>query len=67
MARQPQFALLGVDFGMDVGLAAVARPSRLGDGVFHRRDHDTAVDRLLTRNSVGDLQQFEFVGADGHN
>ena len=64
VARQPQFALLGVDLGVHVGLAAVARPRRLGDGVFHRRDHDAAVDRFFARDRVGDLQQFEFVGAD---
>ena len=66
VARQPEFALLGVDFGVHVGLAAVARARRLGDGVFHRCDDDAAVDRLLARNRVCDLQQFEFVGADCH-
>ena len=33
VARQPQLALLGVDFGVNVGFAAVAGAGRLGDGV----------------------------------
>jgi hypothetical protein len=64
VARQPQLALLGVDLGVNVGLAAVAGAGRFRDGVFHRRDHDAAVDRLFAGNRVCDLQQFEFVGAD---
>src|SRR5438270_147835 len=35
VTRQPQLALLGVDFGMNVGLAAVTGAGSLGDGVFH--------------------------------
>ena len=66
VARQPQLAGLGVDLGVDVGLGAVARPRRLGDGVLHRGDDDRAVDRLLAGDRVGDLQQLEPVGADGH-
>ena len=66
VARQPELALLGVDLGVHVGLAAVTRPRRLGDGIFHRRDHDAAVDRFLARDGIRNLQQFEFVGADGH-
>ena len=66
VARQPQFALLGVDLGVNVGLAAVTGAGRLGDGVFHRSDHDPAVDRLFAGDRVCDLQQFEFVGTDGH-
>ncbi len=66
VAREAELALLGVDLGMHVGLAAVTRPGRLGDGVFHRRNHDAAVDRFLARDGIRNLQQFEFVGADGH-
>ena len=66
VARQPQFAGLGIDLGVDVGLGAVARPRRLGDRVLHRGDDDRAVDRLLAGDRVGDLQQLEPVGADGH-
>src|SRR5207237_10094316 len=40
VAGPPQLALLGVDLGVYVGFAAVAGARRLGDGVFHRRDHD---------------------------
>ena len=66
VARQPQLTLLGVDLGVNVGLAAVTGAGRLGDGVFHRSDHDPAVDRLFAGDRVCDLQQFEFVGTDGH-
>ena len=66
VAREPQLAGLGVDLGVDVGLAAVARARRLGDRVLHGGDDDAAIDRLLARDRVGDLQQFEPVGADGH-
>ncbi|MGY2931470.1 hypothetical protein ACVWZ6_001072 [Bradyrhizobium sp. GM6.1] len=66
VARQPQLALLRVDLGVNVGLAAVAGPRRLGDGILHRRDDDAAVDRFLARNGVGDLKQFKSIGADCH-
>ena len=65
-ARQPHLAGLRIDLGADLGLAAVARARRLLDRVLHRGDHDAAVDRLLAGDRVGDLQQFEPVGADGH-
>ena len=58
--------VFGVDLGVDVGLAAVARARRLGDRVLHGGDDDAAVDRLLAGDRVGDLQQFKPVGADGH-
>jgi hypothetical protein len=51
---------------MDIGLDAIARARRLCDRVFHGADYDAAVDRLLAGDRVGDLQQFEPVGADGH-
>ena len=55
-----------IDLGADVGLGAVARARRLGDRVLHGGDDDAAVDRLLAGDRVGDLQQLEPVGADGH-
>ena len=58
VARQAQLALLRIDLGMHVSLAAVTGAGGLGDGVFHRGDHDAAVDRFLARNRVCDLQQF---------
>src|SRR4051812_8550977 len=66
VARQPQLALLRVDLGVNIGLAAVTGPRRLGDGILHRRDDDAAVDRFLARNGVGDLKQFKSIGADSH-
>ncbi len=65
-AREPHLAGLRIDLGADFGLAAVARARRLLDRVLHGGDHDAAVDRLLASDRIGDLQQFEPVGADGH-
>ena len=62
--RELRLAGLGVDLAADIVLAAVAGLGRLLDRVFHRRDHDSAVDRLLARHRVGDLQQLEPVRAD---
>ncbi len=56
--------LLRIDLGVHVGLAAVARARGLGDRVLHGGEHDPAIDRLFAGDRVGDLQQFEFVGAD---
>ena len=56
VSGQSQVAGLRLDFGMHVGLCAVARACRLGDGVFHRGNDDAAIDRLLARDRVGDLQ-----------
>ncbi len=67
MARQPKLAGLGVYFGVDVGLAAVARARRLGDRVLHGGNHDAAVDRLLARHGVGDLQQLQPICTDGRH
>ena len=65
-AREPHLAGLRIDLGADLGLAAVARARRLLDRILHGGDDDAAVDRLLAGDRVGDLQQFEPVGADGH-
>ena len=54
---------LGVDLAADVVLGAVARFRRLLDRVLHGLDDDLAVDRLLARHSVGDLQQLQPVCA----
>jgi hypothetical protein len=56
MAGQPQIACLRLDLGMNVGFRAVSRACSLGDGVFHRCDHDAAVDRLLAGDRIGNLQ-----------
>ena len=59
VARQAQLAGLAVDLGVDVGLGAVARARRLGDGVRHRVEHDLLVDHLLARDRIGDLQRVQ--------
>ena len=66
MAEQAQLAALGIELGAHFRLSAVAGFGRLGDCVLHGGDDDAAIDRLLARNRVGDLQQFEFVGAYRH-
>src|SRR5262245_17942542 len=65
-AREPHLAGLWIDLGADLGLATVARARRLLDGILHGGNDDAAVDRLFARYRVGNLQQFEPVGADGH-
>ncbi len=56
--------VLRVDFAADVVLGAIARFRGLLDRVFHGLDDDLAVDRLLARDRIRDLQQLEPVGAD---
>ena len=56
VAGEPQIAGLRFDLGMHVGLSAVARARRLGDGVLHGGDDDAAIDRLFAGYRVGDLQ-----------
>jgi hypothetical protein len=52
---------------MHVGLAAVAGARRFRDRIFHRGNDDAAVDGFFACDGVGDLQQFQLVGADsGH-
>ena len=65
-ARQPDLTGLRVDLGTDLGLLAVAGAGRLLDRVLHRGEDDLAVDHLLTRDGVGDLQELEAICADGH-
>ena len=64
--REPDFAGFRIDLGADLGFLAVARTRGLLHRVFHRREHDRAVDRFFPRDRVDDLQQFESVGANGH-
>ena len=63
---ETDFAGLRVDLGAHLGFLTVARARRLLHRVFHRGEHDRAVDRFLARNRIDDLQEFESVGADGH-
>ena len=67
VARQMQLAALRIDLGAHFGLAAVARAGGLGDRVLHGAEHDLAIDGFFAGDRVGDLQQFEFVGAYGRH
>jgi hypothetical protein len=67
MAGQTQITGFRLDLRMHVGFRSVSGPRRFGDGVFHCRDHDSAVDRFFTRDRIGDLQKLEPVGADCHS
>src|SRR5581483_7756145 len=64
--REPDLAGLRIDLGANLGLLPVARARRLLHRVLHRGEHDRAVDRLLARDRIDDLQKFEPIGADGH-
>ena len=59
IARQPDLAGLAVDLGADVVLMAVFGAAGLLDRLLHGLQHLVAVDALLARDRVGDLQQFE--------
>ena len=61
--REPDLARLGVDLGLDLVLAAIARFGGLLDRVLHGHDHHLAIDRLLARDRVRDLQELQPVGA----
>ena len=64
---KPRLAGLRIDLAADVVFRAVARFRGLLDRVLHRLDDDLAVDRLLARDRVGDLQKLEPIGTDaGH-
>ena len=64
VAGQAQRAALRVDLGVNVGLGAVAGAGRLRDRLFHCLDDDLAIDHLLAGDRLGDLQEFEPIGAD---
>jgi hypothetical protein len=53
---QAQITGLRLDLRVHVGFGAVARTRGLGDGIFHRRDDDAAVDGLFTGDGVCNLQ-----------
>ena len=56
-AHQADLAVLAIDLGADVVLLAVLRASRLLDRLFHRDQHLVAIDALVARDGVRDLQQ----------
>ena len=64
---ESDFSGLRIDLRADLGLLAVARSRGLLHRVFHRREHDRAVDRFFARDRVDDLQEFKSVGANGHS
>ena len=63
---EANLAGLRIDLGAHLGLLAVARARGLLHRVLHRGENDRTVDRLLARDGVDDLQEFESVGANGH-
>ncbi len=65
-AGEMNLTRLGIDLGAHIGLQTVARAGRLLDGVFHRGENDFLVDGLLAGDRVGNLQQFQTIGANGH-
>ena len=67
MAGQMKFAALRIDLGAHFGLAAIARARGLGDRLLHGAEHDLAIDRLFPGDRIGDLQEFEFIGANGRH
>ena len=60
-APETGLARVRIDLGADVVLEAVARAGGLLDRLFHRLKHDALVDVLLSRDRVGDLQDFQLV------
>ena len=57
-AQQPDLAVAAVDLGADVVFLAVFGAARLLDRLLHRLQDFVAVDALVARDGVGDLQQF---------
>ena len=55
-----------VDLGADLRLLPVAGAGRLLDRILHGGEDDLAIDHLLTRDCVGDLQKLQAISADGH-
>jgi hypothetical protein len=66
-ARQARLTCLCIDRAADIVLCAVARARGFLDRILHRIDHDRAVDRLLARDSISNLQQFNPVRTDTRN
>ena len=64
IARDMRLAGLGIDLDLDLVLAAVVRLGGALHRLFHRGEHDLLVDRLVARDRVGDLQEFEPVGGN---
>jgi hypothetical protein len=67
VAGEAEIASFWLNLRAHFGFRAVARTRGLGDGVFHRRDHDASVNCLFTGDGVCDLQKLEPVGANCHS
>ena len=59
---EPEIAGVGIELGANVVLSAVAGTGGALDRVFHRLDHDAAVDQLLACDGVCDREQLGLVG-----
>ena len=60
-APEAGLARVRIDLGADVMFEAVARAGGFLDRLLHRLKHDALVDVLLSRDRVGDLQDFQLV------
>ncbi len=63
--QQPDLAVVAVDFGADIVILAVFGAARLLDRLLHRLQDFVAIDPLVARDGVGDLQQFRAGIGDG--
>src|SRR3984893_6102126 len=64
-AQQPDLAAVAVDFGADIVILAIFGAARLLDRLLHRLQDFIAVDPLVARDGIGDLQQFRAGVGDG--
>ena len=65
-AGKPDLSGFWIDFGANLGLLTVAGPRGFLNGVLHRGENDLPIDRFFPRDGIGDLQEFEPIGADCH-
>ena len=63
--QQPDLAVAAVDLGADVVFLAVFGAAGLLDRLLHRLQDFVAVDALVARDGIGDLQQFRAGVGDG--
>ena len=63
--QQPDLPAVAVDFGADIVILAIFGAARLLNRLLHRLQHFVAVDPLVARDRIGDLQQFRAGVGDG--